>query len=79
MYYNSSDSGKIESKDDDSHFEPTDGAGDYNNNDDDDDDDDEGCKINSFASANSMILTLTTMALPEERRRGAAEELRRSA
>jgi hypothetical protein len=46
--FSSSDSGEIESADDDSHFEPTDGAGDN-----DKDDDDEGGEINSFASANA--------------------------
>ena len=78
MHNSSSDSGKIESADDDSHFEPTDGA------DNDDNDDDEEGKINLFASAYSHDSDIDNnpLALPEERRRGTggtAEELTRSA
>jgi hypothetical protein len=70
VHYSLSDSGKIESAEDDSRFEPTDGAGD------DDDDDDEG------ASAYSHDSDIDNNPLAEERRRGAHgidEELRRSA
>ena len=45
VHYNLSDSGKMESADDDSCFEPTDGA------DDDNHDDDEGSEMNSYTSA----------------------------
>jgi hypothetical protein len=85
VHYSLSDSGKIESADDDSGFEPTDGAGDDDNDDDDDDDDDdEGGEIDSFALAYSHDSDIDNnpLASPEERRcgaRGAAEELRRSA
>jgi len=80
VHYNSSDSGEIESADDDSRFEPTDGADD----DDDNDDDDEGGEMNSFASAyshDSDIDNNPSASLEEGRRgsREAAEELRRSA
>ena len=69
MHNNSSDSGKIESADDDSSFEPTDGADD----DDDDDNNDEGGEIDSYVSANSHDSDLDDdpLALPEEGRRGA--------
>jgi hypothetical protein len=67
VHYSSSDPVKIESADDDSCFEPTDGTGD------DDNDDDEGGKTNSFASAYSHDSDIENnqLASPEERRRGA--------
>ena len=51
VHYNLSDSGEIESADDDSHFEPTDGA---DNEEADDDNDDEGGEINFYVSAYSQ-------------------------
>ncbi len=80
LHYNLSNSGKNESFNDDSRFEPTDRAG----NDNDDDDDDEGGGISSFASANSYDSDIDNkpLALREERKRGArraSEELRCSA
>jgi hypothetical protein len=68
VHYSLSDSGEIESADDDSRFEPTDGAGDN-----DDDDDDLRGEISSFASAYSHDSDINNnpLALPEERRREA--------
>jgi hypothetical protein len=88
VHNTSSDSGDIESADDDSCFEPTDGAEDEADDDDDDDDqaddddnNDEGAEIDSYASANSY-LDNDPLASPEEGRHGArkaTEESRRSA
>ena len=83
VHNNSSDSGEIESADDDSCFEPTDGADDEADND-DDDNNDEGGEIDSYVSANSHDSDLNDnpLASPEEGRRGAreaTEESRRSA
>jgi hypothetical protein len=60
-----SDSGEIESADDDSCFEPTDGA-------DDDDNNDEGEEIDSYVSADSY-LDDDPLASPEQGRRSARE------
>ena len=75
-----SDSGEIESADDDSCFEPTDGADDNDDDDDDDDDDqaddddnnDEGEEIDSYVSADSY-LDDDPLASPEKGRRSARE------
>jgi hypothetical protein len=80
VHNNSSDSGKIESADGDSCFEPTDGADDKA----DDDNNDEWGEIDSYVAANSHDSDLDDdpLALPEEARRGAreaTEESRRSA
>ena len=80
----SSDSGELESADDDSCFEPTDVADDDDDDDDDqadDDNNDEGEEIDSYVSANSY-LDDDPLASPEEGRRSAreaTEESRRSA
>ena len=78
----------MESADDDSCFEPTDGAEDEADDDDDDDDqaddddnNDEGAENDSYVSANSY-LDDDPLASPEEGRHGArkaTEESRRSA
>ena len=84
VHYNSSDSGEIESADDDSCFEPTDGADDDDDDDDqagDDDNNDEGEEIDSYVSADSY-LDDDPLALPENGRRSArkaTEESRHSA
>ncbi|KAI2510464.1 hypothetical protein MHU86_3884 [Fragilaria crotonensis] len=79
-------SGDIESADDDSCFEPTDGAEDEADDDDDDDqaddddNNDDGAEIDSYVSANSY-LDDDPLASPEEGSgaREATEESRRSA
>ena len=78
VHNTSSDSGDIESADDDSCFEPTDGAEDEADDDDDDDqaddddNNDEGAEIDSYVSANSY-LDDDPLASPEEGRHGARE------
>ena len=85
MHNNLSDSGKIELADDDSCFEPTDGADDKpDNNNDVDNNDEGGGKIDSYVSAKSHDSDLDNdpLASPEEARHGAreaTEESRRSA